>query len=398
MSCVPPIRITTIAGRILYTTDGGVSVQMKVRVQISKNNGFLEYKDAEIDLTSDPTSLPVNEVKLRWAHAVYAEEDLFTLEGPHEIKLYHMPLGYDVDIVTDRAQLQEWITTPSSQWVLDIFGRTLITSAVGGSINVDTSTTDSPRVVISRTNSAPPKSSSAGVKAAAAPLEPHLHVGTWVPQLNTTRTRRSSSPSPGGGGASFMGGLMGRAGPGLGGQLQSEYEDILQTTHRAHETLRKFASIGKPVTTHGIQTTLLPLAMACPSAITRYGPNVLYQGVYNLMESELQRGFVQAVRVWFSFDHEATVEVTKRNGSLGLKPVRQQDGWIVVQAVPGSPCALAGMPDDEVFLTHVNGVDVSPPQCPASADKPRHANGNVSWAGNVVPLVETCETCRFTFF
>ncbi|KAG6954924.1 hypothetical protein JG688_00012127 [Phytophthora aleatoria] len=45
--------------------------------------------------------------------------------------------------------------------------------------------------------------------------------------------------------------------------------------------------------------------------------------------------------------HETNVEgyhepyihiVTKVNGALGLKPLRQQDGWIVVQALPGSPC------------------------------------------------------------
>ncbi|RHY08424.1 hypothetical protein DYB25_004143 [Aphanomyces astaci] len=329
-----------------------------VRVQISKNNGFLEYKEAEVDVpTEEEGKLSIEDVKLRWAHAIYAEEDLFTLEGPHEIKLYHMPLGHDVDLL-EPGQLHQWISTPSSQWVLDIFARPLITSSIGGAINIDTTTTDR------------------------------------VPQLNTSLTtpRRDSNTSTGSA-TSFIGGIMGTR-----GHLQTEYEDILQTTFRAQETLRKFAGIGKPVTTHSIQTTLLPLAMACPSAISRHGPNVLYQGVYNLVDAELQRGFVQAVRIWFSFDNEHTVEVAKRDGSLGLKPVRQQDGWIVVQAVPGSPCALAGMPDDEVFLTHVNGVDVSPPQCPASADKARQSNGNVSWAGNVVPLVEPCDVCVFTYF
>ncbi|ETV73559.1 hypothetical protein, variant [Aphanomyces astaci] len=365
-----------------------------VRVQISKNNGFLEYKEAEVDIpTEEEGKLSIEDVKLRWAHAIYAEEDLFTLEGPHEIKLYHMPLGHDVDLLKP-SQLHEWISTPSSQWVLDIFARPLITSSIGGAINIDTTTTDSPRLVITRANATPKVAARATARHPFSRRDPHWHVGTWVPQLNTSLTtpRRDSNTSTGSA-TSFIGGIMGTR-----GHLQTEYEDILQTTFRAQETLRKFASIGKPVTTHSIQTTLLPLAMACPSAISRHGPNVLYQGVYNLVDAELQRGFVQAVRIWFSFDNEHTVEVAKRDGSLGLKPVRQQDGWIVVQAVPGSPCALAGMPDDEVFLTHVNGVDVSPPQCPASADKARQSNGNVSWAGNVVPLVEPCDVCVFTYF
>ncbi|KAG9411600.1 hypothetical protein AC1031_017237 [Aphanomyces cochlioides] len=356
-----------------------------VRVKISKNNGFLEYKEAEIDMTD--TTLSTDEIKMRWAHAIYAEEDLFTLEGPHEVKLYHMPRGDDAD-TTDPALLLSWVTTPGSQWVLDIFARPLITSAIGSAINIETTAVNSPRVVITRTTASPSK------PIHGNKYEPYLHVGTWVPLLNS-RARRASSPVATTAGG-FIGSVMART---SGTHLQSEYEDVLQTTHRAQETLRKFAAIGKPVTTHSIHTTLLPLAMACPSAISRYGPHVLYQGVYNnLLESEMQRGFVQAVRIWFSFDNEHTVEVTKRNGSLGLKPVRQQDGWIVVQALPGSPCALAGMPDEEVFLTHVNGVDVSPPQCPATSDKARQSNGHVSWAGNVVPLVEKCETCVFTYF
>ncbi len=85
-----------------------------------------------------------------------------------------------------------------------------------------------------------------------------------------------------------------------------------------------------------------------------------------------------------------------------MKPVRQQDGWIVVQAMPGSACAMAGMPGEEVVLTNVNGFDVSPATCPSITENGKHSvaatNGVVSWAGSVVPLVEECETCVFTFF
>ncbi|ETV98815.1 hypothetical protein, variant [Aphanomyces invadans] len=274
-----------------------------VRVQISKNNGFLEYKEVEVDVPigDNEGMVSVDEVKLRWAHAIYAEEDLFTLEGAHEIKLYHMPLGHDVDSI-EPSQLQAWISTSMSQWVLDIFARPLITSAIGSAINIDTTTADSPRLVITRANATPSKAALTSSRAHVPRCDPHWHVGTWVPQLNTSRSDRRDSSSAS---TSFIGGIIGTA----RGHVQNEYEDILQTTFRAQETLRKFAGIGKPVTTHSVQTTLLPLAMACPSAISRHGPHVLYQGVYNLMETELQRGFVQAVRIWFSFDNEQTVEV-----------------------------------------------------------------------------------------
>ncbi|EQC28455.1 hypothetical protein SDRG_13783 [Saprolegnia diclina VS20] len=359
-----------------------------VAVQISKNNGFFEYKEVDVDVVSGLRC--IGDMKLLMANAIYAEEDLFTLEGPHEVKLYHMPGADDVDSLadTDMVTILEWVNggDAPSQWVLDIFGRPLVTS-----ISTDLVLDDIDNLRISYTSaSSPLRPASPG---ATSGYEPFLHVGTWVPMLSGARAvRRDSGP-----GSSNLMGLVGRPTP----QLQSEYEDIVQTTHRAQETLRKFQSIGKPVTTQSLQTILLPLAMASPSAIARYGPSVLHQGVYTLIESDLQKGFVQAVRIWFRFDNERTLKVTKRNGSLGLKPVRQQDGWIVVQAVPGSACALAGMPPQEVFLTHVNGVDVSPPTCPAISDKttrPQNLSHSVSWAGNVVPLVEETDVCELTYF
>ncbi len=102
---------------------------------ISKNNGFLEYEEVIIDVPTSPT---VDQVKLLWARSMYEEEDLFTLEGPHEIKLYHMPHGEDMDELTssNMSQLQSWIRETPSQWVLDIFGRPLVTS-VESSMDID---------------------------------------------------------------------------------------------------------------------------------------------------------------------------------------------------------------------------------------------------------------------
>ncbi|OQS05724.1 hypothetical protein THRCLA_20548 [Thraustotheca clavata] len=348
-----------------------------VSVAISKNNGFFEYERVEMMIPEGIES--VEDLKLLWAKAIYSEEDLFSLEGAHDVKLYHVPDGEDIDTLNDLDGILQWVWEGNSHWVLDIFGRSLITS-VSNELDIDELKNGNLMEV------------NMLVKLQAN--EPYVHVGTWGPMLRPARNRsKSIPPSP------LLMGLMNRS---SNGQVQNEYEDIIQTMHRAQESLKKFKRMGRPVTTHSMQSILLPLAMASPSAIARHGSNILHQGVYILGESDLQKGFVQATRIWFSFDNERTLKVKKRNGSLGLKPVRQQDGWIVVQAVAESACAIAGMPEHEVFLTHVNGVDVSPLNYPSIMDRGYNPLGSfgqsVSWAGNVVPLVEEAEICELTFF
>lgn len=250
---------------------------------------------------------------------------------------------------------------------------------------------------------------SSGFSAAPASAysEPYIHIGTWVPLMVTDKVKGAlggATGAVGGGSSTSTSSLLSH----VLKPLASEYEDVLVTTNRAREYISRFRRAGRPVTIHSIQTTLLPLAVASPNAISHQGPRVLYEGVYTLSEAEAQRGFIQAVRLWFSFDCEQTVSVTKVHGALGLKPLRQQDGWIVVQALPGSPAFDAGMRGDEAFLTHVNGVDVSPHAFPAVGSSTKQsqqqqqqsANGqtHVSWKESVIPLVDKCETCIFTFF
>lgn len=229
----------------------------------------------------------------------------------------------------------------------------------------------------------------AAITASSVYHEPYLHIGTWVPLMAKDKASLSK-------GAGLLSVLKTGSSSSPSSPVPSEYEDVLTTTNRAREYINRFRRVGRPVTILSIQTTLLPLAIACPNAISHQGPRILYEGVYQLSESDAQRGFIQAVRLWFSFDCEQTVSVTKVHGALGLKPLRQQDGWIVVQALPGSPAFDAGMRGDEVFLTHVNGVDVSPHAFP-SVGTPQQAQ-QVSWKESVIPLVEKCETCIFTFF
>lgn len=224
-----------------------------------------------------------------------------------------------------------------------------------------------------------PNASADRVSAPATYQEPYVHIGTWTPLVIKDHKVPVISSA-----------LHASLRPNT-----AEYEDVLLTTNRARDYIAGFRRMGKPVTILSMQTVTLPLAAACPSAISQLGMRVLYEGAYQLSESDAQRGFVQAVRLWFSFDCEQTVTVTKAHGALGLKPLRQQDGWIVVQAVVGSPAFEAGMRGQEVFLTHVNGVDVSPHAFPSVGTQ---FAANVSWKDAVVPLVENSETCIFTFF
>ncbi|KAH7471020.1 hypothetical protein PRIC1_003171 [Phytophthora ramorum] len=366
-----------------------------MRVLVCKNDGCFEFEPAElqrIDRWSD--------VKMGLADALYSEEELFAVGSADDIALFTFPDGLPAE--DEEGGVGSLVET-DSRWVLDIFGSPFRQRS---DLNLQTdhairgvrriSATPFQSMEVRRASAFQPSATPISPLGNAAHgfhetsvegyHEPYIHIGTWVPVM----LKEKKAPLP----------LM--KGP------PAQYEDVLVTTNRAREYINNFRRTGRPVTILSIQTCTLPLAAACPSAISQQGPRILYDGVFHLSADEMQRGFVQAVRLWFSFDCEQTISVTKVNGALGLKPLRQQDGWVVVQALPGSPCFEAGMRRDEVFLTHVNGVDVSPHSFPAvgtgaasqQAQQPQQnqKTGQVTWQDSVVPLVEKCETCIFTFF
>ncbi|KAJ0399341.1 hypothetical protein P43SY_001530 [Pythium insidiosum] len=349
-----------------------------VRVLVCKNDGAFEFEATELSLADSWTA-----VKMQLARALYTEEELFAVASPSDISLYKLPEGDDVEVAAEGEPIDSFMTA-DSRWVLDIFSsplrRTTDLSLQTESVirgmrrsSMDGMLGSSPLGNTTDLASSPPTSAI----PTTAYHEPYIHIGTWVPMLITDRSRAAAS-------------LLNVLKP-----AANDYEDVLMTTNRAREYISRFRRIGRPVSIISIQTITLPLAIASPSAISQHGARSLYDGVYHLSEGDLQKGFVQAVRLWFSFDCEQTISVTKVNGTLGLKPLRQQDGWIVVQALPGSPAFEAGMRGEEVFLTHVNGVDVSPHAFPSVCD--RHAP-QISWKDSVIPLVEKTETCIFTFF
>ncbi|GMF48815.1 unnamed protein product [Phytophthora fragariaefolia] len=369
-----------------------------MRVLVCKNDGCFELEPAELRRVES-----WSDVKMGLAHALYSEEELFAVGCADDIALYTFPDGSSAEELEGQV---ESLVEPDSRWVLDIFG-----SPFRQRSDLHLQTDHAIRGV--RRVSAVPfqpmeirrASASHGTPSGMpiSPLgnaahgghhdtgdegynEPYIHIGTWVPVM---LKEKKSMP------LSLMKGSA------------AEYEDVLVTTNRAREYINNFRRAGRPVTILSIQTCTLPLATACPSALSQQGPQILYEGVYHLNPDEIQRGLVQTVRLWFSFDCEQTISVTKVNGTLGLKPLRQQDGWIVVQALPGSPCFEAGMRREEVYLTHVNGVDVSPLSFPAvgmgappqqTQAQPNKKTGQVTWQDSVVHLVEKCETCIFTFF
>ncbi|KAG6599739.1 Prefoldin subunit 3 [Phytophthora cinnamomi] len=329
-----------------------------MRVLVCKNDGCFELEPAELRRVES-----WSDVKMGLAHALYSEEDLFAVGSADDIALFTLPDGSPAEELEGQV---DSLVEPDSRWVLDIFG-----SPFRQRSDLNLQTDHAIRGVrrVSATPFQPMEirraSALHGIPSSGMPIsplgnaahgfhemseegyhEPYIHIGTWVPVMLKEK-KAISLPL-----------MKGSA---------AQYEDVLVTTNRAREYINNFRRAGRPVTILSIQTCTLPLAAACPSAISQQGPQILYEGVYHLDPDEMQRGFVQTVRLWFSFDCEQTISVTKVNGALGLKPLRQQDGWIVVQALPGSPCFEAGMRRDEVFLTHVNGVDVSPHSFPAVA-------------------------------
>ncbi|ETL38435.1 hypothetical protein L916_09981 [Phytophthora nicotianae] len=356
-----------------------------MRVLVCKNDGCFEFEPAELHRLER-----WSDVKMALAHALYSEEDLFAVSSAEDIALYTFPDGLPAAESADKVKS---LVQLDSRFVLDIFGSPFRQRS---DLHIQT---DHEIRGVRRVSSIPRRVSAMHQNVPISPLgnathggfneaniegyqEPYIHIGTWIPVM----VREKKAPIP----------LM-KSPP-------AEFEDVLVTTNRAREYINKFRRAGRPVTIISIQTCTLPLAAACPSAISQQGPRILYDGVYHLNPDEMQRGFVQVVRLWFSFDCEQTISVTKVNGALGLKPLRQQDGWVVVQALPGSPCFEAGMRRDEVYLTHVNGMDVSPHSFPAvgtgapQGQTPHQKTGQVTWQDSVVPLVDKCETCIFTFF
>ncbi|KAG7380433.1 hypothetical protein PHYPSEUDO_007207 [Phytophthora pseudosyringae] len=377
-----------------------------MRVLVCKNDGCFEFEPAELRRLER-----WSDVKMGLAHALYSEEELFAVGSADDIALYTFPDGLPTE--QEEGDVRS-VVESDSRWVLDIFGSTfrqrselhLQTDHAIRGVRRGSATPYQPmdvRRASAGLNSVPtpPTSGSSPISPLGNAAhggyheasvegyhEPYIHIGTWVPVM--VKEKKAAPLS-------------------LMKSSSAQYEDVLVTTNRAREYINNFRRAGRPVTIISIQTCTLPLAAACPSAISQQGPRILYDGVYHLSPDELQRGFVQAVRLWFSFDCEQTISVTKVGGALGLKPLRQQDGWVVVQALPGSPCFEAGMRRDEVYLTHVNGVDVSPHSFPAvgtgppqqgqqTQAQPNLKTGQVTWQDSVVPLVDKCETCIFTFF
>ncbi|RLN06543.1 hypothetical protein BBJ28_00014188 [Nothophytophthora sp. Chile5] len=372
-----------------------------MRVLVCKNDGCFEFEPAEVQRFEE-----WGDVKMALAEALYCEEELFAVGSADDIALYTFPDGSAVADGDDEVDVATLVVS-DSRWVLDIFSsplrrRSELTLQTDHAIRgvrrgsaVPFQSMDVRRASALAGYTSPPisanpisplgNSSHAGVAEEMEGYhEPYIHIGTWVPVM--VKDRRPS-PLP------------------LMKSTEAQYEDVLLATNRAREYISNFRRMGRPVTILSIQTCTLPLAVACPSSISQHGPRVLYEGVYHLNAEDAQRGFVQAVRLWFSFDCEQTISVTKVKGTLGLKPLRQQNGWIVVQALPGLPCFDAGMRRDEVFLTHVNGVDVSPHAFPAvGTGAPQQQSQQlqlarqVTWQDSVVPLVDKSETCIFTFF
>ena len=422
-------------------------------INIQRNDGLGEWIPISIP---SPEVIAQHEggwdaIKMRCAKQLYKTEELYCIEGAHDVKMYLLPRGEDVEADHGKERAIDMLRADST-WAVDIFGAPFTSSldvedrvqsqveAAVGKLLDTAGVADRPEAVMAGRIEAPQSDvagaptpapapapapahasgAGAGANAAApAPSPPppspfpadvgssaaflrddrHVHVATFVPELlNPERWNNA------GRGARSLAKRFGGKVPGM-----HDYEDTLKVMARCRQFLQSWQKQGDSITLVSLHTVLLPSHYGSAESVLHDGPHVLYRGVYDAVPQEAGRAedgggggaLVQGVRAWFVFDQERTIVVKKKSGHVGLQPIRQEDGWIIVRALESSPCARAGMPLSAVHLTHVNGHDVSPHSCPSLVQKhlpSAQQSSQVKWETSVLPHISRSDTCTFTFF
>jgi hypothetical protein len=383
-----------------------------VKVYVQKNDGV----EKPMAITVNTNDGDWDMIKMQCARTLYTEEELFSIQGatsrdlsclmsdltsqvsagPHEIKMFRCPQGHNEEARKGKHGAAAMLT-PESVWSVEIFGANFRSGEdLASELNRDLS--------MAQRGAAMGMMGSMSTSASDCFLNEdlHIHVTTFLPSLqNPQKWGQGGTEAP-----------------------QSEdYESCLIAMVRCRRWLQSFHKKGHKLTVLSLQSVLLPGTHAGPAAVVRRGPQALYKGVYS-PDGETKTGgagsssaaaaaaggagaaaasgpalpplsMVQGVRVWFCFNQEKTIHVRKRGGHLGLQPVRQEEGWIMVRAIEGSPCEEAGMPLTTVYLTHMNGQDVSPHSFPSLAPK---SPDKVTWDGAVLPLISQTDSFTITFF
>lgn len=210
-----------------------------------------------------------------------------------------------------------------------------------------------------------------------------------------------------------------------------------------------------PSPPHTHQTVLLPASVVMPAA--EDGASSVYDGLFSSRRT-YGHALVQCARTWYAdspaqrpqpatsyafaalaprnrwaFAAERSYTLTRdtADGVFGLLPVcngevrnpplarahhparpppsrsphkgvfatRQDGGWIVCRALPGSAAAASGVPvERNSVLTRVNGVDVGPAAHRVVGGVPSEPDphlSRISWTADVMPLlVEAGTTCE----
>lgn len=401
-------------------------------IYVQKNDGLELKVPVTVDTSAEGGW---DSVKDRCARKLFKEEELYSIQGPHEIKMFRCPSGNDEESRRGKHGALR-LLKQDSLWSVEIFGgpfrtkqdvgdelvrnitsaqRKLETQGGGGGVNG-----------LGMVGGVDP-GASMGVAGSMSDcfLDPnqHIHVTTFLPMLQHSENRHR--------------GRNNRNENIYEDPPAEDYDSALGAMLRCRRWLQAFVAKGHKVTVLSMQSVLLPANHASPAAVLQKGPQSLYKGMYDERDVALSAAsgcgggigssasttgatpnrnaadgsavsgnvrsrpgtgptrWVQGARVWFCFPTERTVHVKKRGGHIGLQPVRQEEGWIVVRALEGSPCAAAGMPVTAVYLTHVNEEDVSPHSFPSLAPKSKEA---VTWETSVLPLVLESDTFSFTFF
>jgi hypothetical protein len=161
---------------------------MSIEIFVQKNDG-LEFK---VSVAVDPQNGGWDSVKDRCARKLFKEEELYSIQGPHEIKMFRCPSGNDEESRRGKAGALRMLKT-GSVWSVDIFGGPFRTKQDVGDELVRNITSAQHTMDAQGLGGSSMANHMGGISSGltACFLDPniHIHVGTFLPMLKHSQAR-----------------------------------------------------------------------------------------------------------------------------------------------------------------------------------------------------------------
>ena len=215
---------------------------MNVEIYVQKNDGLELKMPVSIDTSAEGGW---DSVKYRCARKLFKEEELYSIQGPHEIKMFRCPSGNDEESRRGKSGALRMIRADTI-WSVEIFGGPFRTKQDVGDELV--------RNITSATQSMESQGLLGATLGGASRmsdcfLDPniHIHVTTFLPMIKHPERFAQGTPST------------------------DDYDCSLSAMLRCRRWLQTFAARGHKVQVMSIQSVLLPASHASPSAVLKRG-------------------------------------------------------------------------------------------------------------------------------